>query len=191
MPDKRMRPIVKQEPGADGAQELPPLQQQQVAAAREQDVQRRMAEDERGEELQLQLLRANAQAQAFALQGMERERAMGEELLQAKAQIAEVRAEVAVLESKLQSKEAVLQATLQSKDAVIAANIAVIEAKDALIRRMQREQRRDDAPAAAGASASSSSSSAAAAAASPSLGRYAAAGKHMVSAAPQPAAPTS
>jgi hypothetical protein len=31
MPDKRMRPIVKQEPGADGAQELPP--QANAAAA--------------------------------------------------------------------------------------------------------------------------------------------------------------
>ena len=33
-----------------------------------------------GAELEVQLLRANAEAQAFALQGMERERSMGEQL---------------------------------------------------------------------------------------------------------------
>ena len=79
MPDKRMRPIVKQEPGADGAQEL---QQQQEAAGETQREGRRrrgdMGEEGAGTELEMQLLRANAEAQAFALQGMERERAMGE-----------------------------------------------------------------------------------------------------------------
>ena len=89
MPDKRMRPIVKQEPGADGAQEL---QQQQGAAGETQREGRRrrgdMVEEGAGTELEMQLLRANAEAQAFALQGMERERALGEELLQAKAQVA-------------------------------------------------------------------------------------------------------
>ena len=65
MPDKRMRPIVKQEPGADGAQELPPPPQAAAAAAA-------------------------AEAQAFALQGIERERSMAEQLLQAKAQVAEL-----------------------------------------------------------------------------------------------------
>ena len=60
-----MRPIVKQEPGADGAQELPPPPQAAAAAAA-------------------------AEAQAFALQGIERERSMAEQLLQAKAQVAEL-----------------------------------------------------------------------------------------------------
>ncbi len=64
-----MRPIVKQEPGAGGAQE----------AAWEREVRRRggnMGEEGAGAEL----LRANAEAQALALQGMERERAVGEQL---------------------------------------------------------------------------------------------------------------
>ena len=77
MPDKRMRPIVKQEPGADGAQQL---QQQQEAAGESQREGRRrrgdMGEEGAGTELEVQLLRANAKAHAFALQGMERKRAM-------------------------------------------------------------------------------------------------------------------
>jgi hypothetical protein len=93
MPDKRMRPIVKQEPGADGAQELPPPPEAAAAAAaaaREREGRRRrgdMGEEGAGTELEVQLLRANAEAQAFALQGMERERAMAEQLLQAKEQL--------------------------------------------------------------------------------------------------------
>ncbi len=162
----------------------------------------------------MQLLRANAEAQRFALQGMERERAMGEQLLQAKAQVAELRVDirtkdaaleakesvhkvkVALLESKLQLNGALLQATLQSKDALFAANIVAIEANDALIRRLQSvSQRQDDGLAAAGAAQQSSAraaggsfadaaavAAAAAAAPSPSLGRIAAPGKHVVSA---------
>ena len=90
MPDKRMRPIVKQEPGTGGAQEpLPPPPPPQAAAAAatgEREGRRRrgdMGEEDAGVELEMQLLRANAEAQAFALQGMERERVMAEQLLQA------------------------------------------------------------------------------------------------------------
>ena len=106
MPIKRMRAIVKMESGAGGAQEL--LQQQQAAAGA-QEVQRRRFEEGAGVELELQLLRANAGMQAFALQGMERERAMGEELLQAKAQVAELRADVRMQDAALEAKEAVLR----------------------------------------------------------------------------------
>jgi hypothetical protein len=109
-------------------------------------------------------LRANAEAQAFALQGVEREsalgeevlrakeevlqrkRAMGEELLHAKAQVAELRAEISIRGAALEAKEA----ALCSKD-------TVFEAKDALIRGLQSEsQRRDDGPAAGDASQQSS-----------------------------------
>ena len=109
MPDKRMRPIVKQEPGADGAQQqllLPPPQAAAAVAAGEREGRRcrgDMGEEGAGTELEMQLLKANAEAQAFALRGMERERAMveqllqreramGEQLLQSKAQVAELRA---------------------------------------------------------------------------------------------------
>jgi hypothetical protein len=54
------------------------------------------------------------------------------------------KAEVALLETKLQSKEAALAAALQSKE-------AVIEGRDGVMRRVQSEQGRDDGPAAAGA----------------------------------------
>jgi hypothetical protein len=140
MPDKRMRPIVKQEPGADGAQQL---QQQQAAAAAggagEREGRRRrgdMGEEGAGTEMEVQLLRANAEAQAFALQGMERERAlgdqllrakeellqrekaMGEELLQAKVQVAELRAEIRIRD-----------AALEAKDKAHKAEVAVLELK--------------------------------------------------------------
>ncbi len=84
-----MRPMVKQEPGADGAQALPPPPQAAAAAVGEREGRRRrsnIGEEGAGTELEVQLLRANAEAQAFALQGMERERAMAEQLLQAKEQ---------------------------------------------------------------------------------------------------------
>jgi hypothetical protein len=126
MPDKRMRPIVKQEPGADGAQQ----QQQQQVAAGERDGQRRSVEKEAraagGLEQQLQSLRAYADAQAFVFQGLSQEvRAMEEQLLRATAEVAELKAEIRI------------------KD-------AALEAKDALIRRLQSEVQ-DDALAAGGA----------------------------------------
>ena len=67
MSDKRMRPIVKLEPGGGDAQE-----QQAAAAATGGSRQRRrgdVGEEGAAAELQLQQLMANAEAQAFALQG--------------------------------------------------------------------------------------------------------------------------
>ena len=148
MPDKRMRPIVKQEPGADGAQEL--QRQQEAAGESLREGRRRlgdMVEEGAGTELEMQLLRrANAEAQAFALQGMERERAMavelkamgeqmlqreramGEELLQLKAQVAELRADIRIKDAALEAHAAVhkaevglLESKLQSKEAALAA----------------------------------------------------------------------
>ena len=78
MPDKRMRPIVKQEPGAAGAQE-----RQQLTAGERDGQRRRVKEEARrgGLEQQLQSLRANADAQALAFQGLPQVRpgAMGEQ----------------------------------------------------------------------------------------------------------------
>jgi hypothetical protein len=72
---------VKEEPGAGGAQQQ--QQQQHAVAAGERDGQRRRVEEEAqgGAGLQLQLLRTNADAQAFAVQGLVQARAMGEHLL--------------------------------------------------------------------------------------------------------------
>ena len=101
MPDKRMRPIVKEEPGAGGAQQQQQQQQQHGAAAEYRDGQRRRVEEEAqgGAGLLLQLLRTNADAQAFAVQVLEQARATGEQLLQAKAELAELRAEIRIKEA--------------------------------------------------------------------------------------------
>jgi hypothetical protein len=124
MPDKRMRPIAKQEPGTGGAQEL--LQQQQAeSAAGERDGQHRRVEDDGGVEFGLQLLRANAEVHAVALQWMEREMAMGEQLLQAKAQVTELRAAIMIKDATLQAKDAALKA----KDSVHKAEVALLESK--------------------------------------------------------------
>lgn len=160
--------------------------------------------EEVGAGLQMQLLGTNSEVQVFAPQGMEQQSATGEELslravreelLQAKALVEELRAQ-------MRSKDAALQA----KDSIIAASIAVIDAKDALLHskdtlilQLQLEsQRRLDMPAAAGTAhqaraheAAGSTSSyfaalsippdapATATPSSSSLGRYTAAGKHV------------
>jgi hypothetical protein len=54
-----------------------------------------------GAELEVLQLRTNAEAQAFALQGVEWEGALGEELLRAKAQVAELRAEIRIRDAAL------------------------------------------------------------------------------------------
>jgi hypothetical protein len=63
---------------------------------------------------EVQMLRLNMEAQAQAIHGMEQARVLGEELLQAKVQIAELAAEVKntaeALHSIIQSKDALLQA---------------------------------------------------------------------------------
>jgi hypothetical protein len=129
MPDKRMRPIVKQETGSDCAQEMP-QQQPAAAAAGERDGQHHRVEDEGGVELGLQLLRANVEVQAIALQWMERERAIAEQLLQAQAQVAELRAEIRIKDAALEAKDAThkakfasLESELQSKEAALQAHI--------------------------------------------------------------------
>ena len=128
MPIKRMRAIVKMESGAGDAQE-----QQAAAAATGGSRQRRrgdVGEDGAGAELEVQQLRANAEAQAFALQGVERERALGEQLLQAKAQVAELRAEIRIRDAALEAKDAthkakfaLIESELQSKEAALQAQI--------------------------------------------------------------------
>ena len=76
------RPIGKEEPCADGAQQQ---QQQHEAAVDERYGQRRnlrmRLRGGGGAGLQVQLLRTTADAQAFAVQGLVQARAMGEHLL--------------------------------------------------------------------------------------------------------------
>ena len=89
-----------------------------------------MGEEGARTELEVQLLRADVEAHAFALQGMERERAMAEELLQAKAQVAELRAEIRIRDAALEAKDAthkakfaLIESELQSKEAALQAQI--------------------------------------------------------------------
>jgi hypothetical protein len=76
-------------------------------------------------EMEVQQLRANAnaEAQAFAMQGVERERALGEqllraieEILQAKAQVAELRAEIRIRDAALEAKDKAHKAEVEAKD---------------------------------------------------------------------------
>ncbi len=129
MSDKRMRPIVKLEPGGGDAQE-----QQAAAAATGGSRQRRrgdvgeaalefaMQGMERERALAEQLLQAKEELVRAKEELLQRERAMGEELLQAKAQVAELRAEIRI-------RDAVHQAQLEAKDAVHKAEVAVLESK--------------------------------------------------------------
>jgi hypothetical protein len=105
MSDKRMRPFVKEKPGAEW---------------------------------------------------LEQARAMGEQLLQAKAELAELRAEIRIKDAALEAKGRVHQSELEAKDAALQAKDrvhkaeaallefklqgkdALLEAKEALIRRLRR-----------------------------------------------------
>jgi outer membrane protein assembly factor BamB len=70
-------------------------------------------------------LRANVDAQAFAFHAMEQARVTGEELLQAKVQIAELKAEIRIKEALLLAKDAEvtrLHATMQRRDGEMSAS---------------------------------------------------------------------
>ena len=63
---------------------------------------------------EVQMLRLNMEAQAQAIQGLEQARALlGEELLQAKARVAELAAEKAQLEAELKNTGEALQSIIQ------------------------------------------------------------------------------
>jgi len=112
--------------------------------------------------------RSHIEAQAAAIQGMEQVRVMGQELLQAKVQNAELKAEIKIRDAALEAKDVLLQSTiqgnasvLQAKDAVIEANRVVLQSKDALLQAKDAEicglraelARRNAEPAAAPAAA--------------------------------------
>lgn len=151
MPDKkRMRSIVKMEcDSGDGLEQ--PLQRhaEASAAADAMDIgmpQCRVAlgDNALDAELRVQLQRANAESAAFALECLERERAMGEQLLQIKAELED--------QDNVHNAElASMKAKLQVKDAMCGCKEEQINEKDAPIRRLQSElQRRGDALAIGG-----------------------------------------
>ena len=122
--NKRMRQAIKLEPGAAG----------HAAGAEEEGVAQRVqilpevlhagGGEMAAGEINSRLLRANVDAQAFAFQAMEQARMTGEELLQAKVQIAELKAEIRIKEALLHAKDAEvtrLHATMQRRDGEMSA----------------------------------------------------------------------
>ena len=87
-----------------------------------------------------ELSRRALEADALAVEGMERTRVLGGELLQAHALIARLEAEVRIKDVIIQSKDDQLKAetrskdeALQSKDALLQAKDDIIQSKDAII----------------------------------------------------------
>ncbi len=145
MPGKRMRQLIKEEPGE--VQWVHPLDcPAEVAEVQERDSRQRrnVEEGSGGSEFELRLMRANAETQAFAFQQMEHVRAMGEELLQTKKEMAELRAEIQAKEAAFKAELQIKDAAMQMNAAVLQSNNAVIEAKDALTCRLQKELRQGD-----------------------------------------------
>jgi uncharacterized protein len=134
---KNMRPVVKIEDGEGGAQAWEGLQE---AAGAGGAMQRRRV-GEAGDAAWNEVLRANAEAQAQAIRGMEQARVL-------EARVAELAAEVKIkaeaLESKdalLRAKEDFLQAIAKLKDEVVHAKDALLQAKDVIIQSKDSEIR--------------------------------------------------
>jgi TPR repeat protein len=141
---KSMRPVVKLEDGQAKGQEAEGVQEEAGAG---RAVQRRRV-GEAGDADEAQLLWLNMEAQAQAIQGVERARVLGEELLQAKARVAELAAEKAQLAAELKMRDEALRSIIQSKDAVIQSKDdqlqskdIIVQSKDALLQAQVRELR--------------------------------------------------
>ena len=76
------------------------------------------------------LLRAHAEAQALAIQGMEQTRVIGEQLVQAKSRIVELTAEMKNKDAVMQEKERYYCELIQSKDAVIQSKDVALQEKE-------------------------------------------------------------
>jgi TPR repeat protein len=144
---KSMRPVVKLEDGEAKGQGTEGAQEEAGAG---RAVQRRRV-GEAGDADEAQLLRLNMELQAQAIQGVERARVLGEELLQAKARVAELAAEKAQLAAELKMRDEALRSIIQSKDAVIQSKDdqlqskdIIVQSKDALLQAQGREMQAKD-----------------------------------------------
>ena len=135
MRGSRMRPVVvKVEDGVGGAVADEGLQPEADAGRPWQ--RRRLSEAGAAVSDEALSRRAYLEAQALAVEGMERTRVLGEELLQAKALNAELKAEVRIKDGIIHSKDEALQskdALLQAKDAIIQSKDDQLQAKDVII----------------------------------------------------------
>jgi TPR repeat protein len=134
---KSMRPVVKLEDGEAKGQEAEGLQEEAGAV---RAVQRRRV-GEAGDADEARLLWLNMEAQAQAIQGVERARVLGEELLQAKARVAELAAEKAQLAAELKMRDEALRSIIQSKDDQLQSKDALLQAKDLLLQAKDSELR--------------------------------------------------
>ena len=118
-----MRPVVKVEDGVGGAVADEGLQPEADAGQPWQ--RRRLSEAGAAVSDEALSRRAYLEAGALAVEGMERTRVLGEELLQAKALIARLEAEVRIKDGIIQSKDVIIQSKddqlLLAKDAQLAA----------------------------------------------------------------------
>ena len=124
MRGSRMRPVVKVEDGVGGAVADEGLQPEADAGQPWQ--RRRLSEAGAAVSDEALSRRAYLEAQALAVEGMERTRVLGEELLQAKALNAKLEAEVRIKDGIIQSKDDQHKAEIRFKD-------EVLQSKDALL----------------------------------------------------------
>jgi TPR repeat protein len=130
---KTLRPVVKIEDGVDESQAE--VGRQEEAGAGRAVQRRRVGEAGHAALDEVQLLRLNMEAQAQAIEGVERARVLGEELQRARAREVELAAELKI-HVDAQSK---LQDVIQAKDTVIQAKDALLQAKDTIIQSKDRE----------------------------------------------------
>jgi hypothetical protein len=120
-----MRPVIKMEEDVgEGRGE---------EAGTGRALRRRLDEGGAAVQDETRLLRAHAEAQALAIQGMEQTRVIGEQLVQAKSRIAELTAEMKIKDAALQEKERLIQSnvvTIQSKDELLQSKDALLQEKE-------------------------------------------------------------
>jgi TPR repeat protein len=121
--------VVKLEDGEAKGQGTEGVQEEAGAG---RAVQRRRV-GEAGDADKARLLWLNMEVQAQAIQGVERARVLGEELLQAKARVAELAAEKAQLAAELKMRDEALRSIIQSKDAVIQSKDDQLQSKDIIV----------------------------------------------------------
>jgi TPR repeat protein len=139
MRGSRMRPVVKVEDGVGGAVADEGLQPEADAGRPWQ--RRRLSEAGAAVSDEALSRRAYLEAQALAVEGMERTRVLGEELLQAKALIAKLEAEARIKDVIIQSKDGIIQskdeqlkADIRFKDELLQAKDVIIQSKDDQLR---------------------------------------------------------
>jgi len=140
---KAMRPVVKIEDGAGGGHAE---ERRQEEADAEGERQRRRV-NEAGDAVSAEaglMFRDNAKLQAQAIEGMERTRVLGEELQQAKVQIAELAAEVKMRDEALQAITKSKDEAIGAKDTLLQAKEVLLQSKDALLQSQTREMQTKD-----------------------------------------------